>query len=123
MNIKLFKKGDIAVIAAVIIAALLLMFFSYSSADKPVAVISVDGVTVETVQLYSVKDRIEITPDTDYNIRIIAENGEIGFKHSDCEDKLCVASGKLGRGGEIAVCLPAKTVIKIIGADVDAVTY
>lgn len=123
MNIKLFKKGDAAAIAAIIIAALFLIFFRYSNTEKPVAVISVDGVTVETVQLYAVTDRIEITPDTDYNITIIAENGEIRFEHSDCEDKLCITSGKLSKGGEIAVCLPAKTVIKIIGADIDAVTY
>ena len=123
MNIKLLKKGDIAVIAGIIVAALLWAFHGYSNVEKPVAVISVDGVAVETVQLYTVTKRIEITPDTDYNITIAAENGEIWFEHSDCNDKLCINSGTLSKGGELAVCLPAKTVIKISGSDVDAVVY
>lgn len=123
MNIKLFRKGDVAVIAVIIAAALIFAFCNYSKAERPVAVITVDGETVETVDLSAVKERYEIIPDTDYNIVIAAENGEIWFEHSDCEDKLCIATGRLKKGGDTAVCLPAKTVITITGSDVDAVVY
>lgn len=123
MKIKLLKKGDIIVIAAVIAVAILLTFIGKSNSAMPVAEISVDGKTVETVNLYSVKEKIVITPNSEYNIKIIAENGKIWFEHSDCEDKLCMAAGKLSKSGDVAVCLPAKTVITVSGSDVDAVVY
>lgn len=123
MKIKLFKKGDIIVIAAIVAVAVMFSFIGKSSAPNPIAEISVDGKTVETVDLQSVKEKIIITPNDDYNIKIFAENGEIWFEHSDCEDKLCISAGKLGKSGDIAVCLPAKTVITVSGSDVDAVVY
>ena len=58
-----------------------------------------------------------------YNIKIIAENGGIRFEHSDCKDKLCITSGELEKTGDVAVCLPAKTVITVTGSDFDAVVY
>lgn len=123
MNIKLFKKGDLAVIVVVAIAALIFALFSKSQSDNPVAVISVDGTEVETVELYSLKEKKEINLGGKYNIKIVAENGGIYFEHSDCPDKLCINAGVLKESGDLAVCLPAKTVITVEGADVDAVVY
>lgn len=123
MNTKLIRKGDLAVIAAVAVFALIFAFFAKSQSDKPVAVISVDGVEVETVELYSLKERKEIDIGGEYNIKIVAENGTVYFEHSDCPDKLCINAGKLKESGDLAVCLPAKTVITVSGADVDAVVY
>ena len=123
MNVKLFKKADLIVIAVITLIAGLFLFFAGRNASKPVAEISVDGKIIQTLDLYSVKERTEIKPSGDYNILIVAENGKIRFEHSDCEDKLCVASGNLEKSGDIAVCLPAKTVITVKGSDLDAVVY
>lgn len=123
MKIKLFKKADIIVIAVIIAVSAALWLISGHDTTKPIAEISVDGVTVQTVGLSSVADRIEITPNDEYNILIVAENGTIRFEHSDCEDKLCISSGELKKSGDIAVCLPAKTVITVTGSDLDAVVY
>lgn len=123
MNIKLIKKGDLAVIIAVAVVALIFAFFVKPQSDKPIATISVDGVTVETVELYSLNEKREINLGGEYNIKIVAENGGIYFDHSDCPDKLCINAGVLEESGDLAVCLPAKTVITVEGADVDAVVY
>jgi hypothetical protein len=123
MEIKLFRKGDIAVIAAIIIAALFFAYMSISNSENLQAVITVDGEVFETVDLFSVKEKITITPDTHPKIVIVAENGEIRFESAECEDKLCVNTGSLKKGGDTAVCLPAKTVITVEGSDVDAVVY
>ncbi|MEE1012424.1 MAG: NusG domain II-containing protein [Acutalibacteraceae bacterium] len=123
MNVKLFKKADLIVIAVITVIAGLFLFFAGRNTSKPVAEISVDGKIIQTLDLYSVKERTEIKPSGDYNILIVAENGKIRFEHSDCEDKLCVASGNLEKSGDIAVCLPAKTVITVKGSDLDAVVY
>lgn len=123
MEIKLFRKGDIAVIAAIVAAALIFAYTSISGGDNLQAVITVDGKVVETVDLSSAKERIVITPDTQPKVVIVAENGEICFESAECEDKLCVNTGSLKKGGDTAVCLPAKTVITVEGSDVDAVVY
>lgn len=121
MEIKLFRKGDIAVIAVIIVAALAFAFFGFSKSENPQAVITVDGEVIETIDLSSVKERIVITPDTEPEVVIVAENGEIRFESAECEDRLCVNSGSLKKGGDTAVCLPAKTVITVSGSDVDAI--
>ena len=123
MNVKLFRKGDIAVIAIIIIAAIAFAYFSFSDSENLQAVITVDGEVVETLDLSSVKERIVITPETEPKVVIVAENGEIRFDSAECEDRLCVNSGSLKKGGDTAVCLPAKTVITVMGYDVDAVVY
>lgn len=123
MEIKLFRKGDIAVIAAIIVAALVFAYMSISGSENLQAVITVDGKVVKTVDLSSVKERIVITPDTQPKVVIVAENEEIRFESAECEDKLCVNTGSLKKGGDTAVCLPAKTVITVTGSDVDAVVY
>lgn len=123
MNIKLFRKGDIAVIGIIALAALIFFLWSGSKSDSPQAVITVDGEAVETVDLISVKEKTVFTPETSPGVVIVAENGEIWFESAGCEDKLCIASGRLSRHGDTAVCLPAKTAIIVAGSDVDAVVY
>lgn len=123
MNLKLFRKGDFAVIAAIIFAAAVFMLWSSSKSEAPQAVITVDGEVVETLDLDSVKEKRIIIPDTFPKVTIIAENGEVWFERAECEDRLCIASGRLSKHGDTAVCLPAKTAIAVTGSDVDAVVY
>ncbi len=123
MKIKLFRKGDIAVVAVIIIIAAMFMLWSNSKNEAPQAVITVNGETVETLDLKSVKEKRIIIPATSPKVTIIAENGEIWFEDAECEDKLCMASGRLSGHGDTAVCLPAKTAITVTGSDVDAVVY
>ena len=123
MEIKLFRKGDIIVIVLIAAAALIFAFSGFSKSENPQAVITVDGEIIETIDLSSVREKIVITPETDPKVVIVAENGKIFFESAECEDKLCVNSGSLEKGGDTAVCLPAKTVITVTGSDVDAVVY
>ncbi len=123
MNLKFFRKGDIAVIAAIILAAAAFMLWSSTKTEAPQAVITVNGEVFETIDLHSVNEKKIIQPKTVPSVIIIAENGEIWFDKADCEDKLCTASGKLSKHGDTAVCLPAKTAITVTGSDVDAVVY
>ncbi len=122
MNLKLFKKGDIAVIAVILVIAGIFSLWQFFSAEKLTAVVTVDGKTIETVDLSKKESRI-IIPDTDPAVEITAEDGKIFFSHAECADKLCVSCGELYRKGDTAVCLPSKTVITVTGSDVDAVTY
>lgn len=124
MNIKLFRKGDLAVIAAV--AAVAVLLFAWRAAgdtENLTAVITVNGETVQTVDLANISERTEYRLDTTPEVLIVAENSAIYFEEAGCEDKLCIACGKLNQKGDTAVCLPARTVITVGQAQVDAVTY
>ena len=123
MNLKFIKKGDIIIVAVILLAAAVFTFRSSSKTESVQAVITVDGETVKTVDLANIKEKITFIPATDPRVVITAENGEIRFESADCEDKLCVACGTLSKHGDTAVCLPSKTVITITGSDVDAVVY
>lgn len=122
MNIKLIKKGDILIVAAVAFIAVLFMLWQSFNENNLTAVITVDGEIVQTVNL-SAKEEAVIIPDTEPKVKIVAENGKIFFESAECEDKLCVSCGKLEKKGDTAVCLPSKTVITVAGSEVDAVTY
>lgn len=123
MKTKLIRKGDIAIIFAVFLVAAVLWFFQTRQADKLEAVITVNGETVETLDLSSVKKKTTFELDTEPKVVIAAENGAIYFESADCDDKLCVSCGKLSRKGDTAVCLPAKTVLTVSGSDIDVLTY
>lgn len=123
MKTKLFKKGDIAVILVILVAAALFWFFRTQQTDRLEAVITVGGETVETIDLSAVKEKRIIELDTDPKVVIAAENGTIYFESAECDDKLCINCGKLSRKGDTAVCLPAKTVVTVSGSDVGVMTY
>lgn len=123
MKTKLFKKGDIAVILIILVAAALFWFFRTQQTDRLEAVITVDGETVETIDLSAVREKRIIELDTDPKVVIAAENGAIYFESAECDDKLCINCGKLSRKGDTAVCLPAKTVVTVSGSDVGVMTY
>ncbi len=123
MRNKLFRKTDLIIILTVALAALIFILWQRSGKTPLTADISVNGKTVESVDLSKVTDRVEIRPEGTVDVLIVAENGRIRFEFSDCPDKLCVKQGELYRKGDTAVCLPEKTVITVRGSELDAVTY
>lgn len=118
---KLVTKRDIAVLAVLVFSAIvLLLFFRFGLKDGRTALISVDGRDYMTVQLD--KDD-EITLEN--GVKIIVSDGKIGFAESDCPDLVCVHTGMLSKAGDVAACVPNKTVISVSGGEtsVDTLTY
>ena len=84
MNVKLFRKGDIAVIAVVAVVALLILLLRFTGdTENLTADITVDGVTVETVELSKVTERTEYRPETTPEVLIVAEDSAIYFSESN----------------------------------------
>ena len=48
---------------------------------------------------------------------IIKENEEAWFENSDCENRICVESGKISRPNQWAACLPNGIIIYIEGEE------
>ncbi len=110
----LLKKGDIVIIAAVLILSVLLIVPSFINDDGVTAVIYVNGEEYERVELGK-GIQLTIIPETQPNCVIKVKDNAIYFESADCPDKLCVSSGKLTRVGETAACLPGGVVVTLVG--------
>jgi len=119
INRKFVVKTDIGLFFGLLALAALLYFLRPVEAGVPAAEISVSGRVVRTVDL-SVDG--EFTLD---DIRFKVSGGKIAFIESNCQDKVCVNTGFIGRPGQMAACMPNRVAIRIISLsmpnDVDAV--
>ncbi len=123
MKGKIIRKTDFLIVGVAVIAALCLLYFQRAGDGHRIARVTVNSELVEEIDLDTQIEKTVIRPETDYDVVIIAENGEIYFESSSCRDKICVKTGRLSKKGDTAVCLPAKTVVSISGGEVDALTY
>lgn len=121
MKRKLVFRRDLILFAAIgVLIILSVLIPKIKSTGEKYALVTVDGEAVYREKL-SVDNEITL----DNGIRIKIENGEAYFLESNCKDKTCIKSGKLKNTGDVAACLPNKTVLTVKGekSAFDAVTY
>lgn len=128
---RLFYKKDIfGIVLVVFVTAVLLMvkFIPTSSEGKKYAEVTVDGNSVLKIELTADMEPSEVPIENGFDTVLEVNDGEVWIKSSECEDQVCVHSGKISNKGASIVCLPAKTVVKIVGeqsdeAKIDGITY
>lgn len=106
------KPHDLLVLLAVLAAAALITLFRFSIPEQGGKRVYID---TEGKREYFAIDRdkkFEISSEG-VTLTVVIKDGSCFVKDSDCADKLCVKRGKISDPGEIAVCLPAKTVVGI----------
>lgn len=116
------KAGDLVIIAAVLLLAAVIA-----------AVLAVPQrggrLYAEVWQQETLVERVELTAGTDrvidlegHNV-IVLEGRTAWIARADCKDQVCVRTGTLTRAGQVAVCLPNRVVLKLVGDDsgIDAV--
>lgn len=126
------KKGDKFVLCLVVIVFLFsvgsIVFYFISEKDqKVIAEVYKEGKVIYKIDLASVDETKEFKVKVgkeEFN-SILIEKGRIRFNDATCHDKVCVRSGWLSKKGEMAVCLPNKIYIRIVGekVEVDEVTF
>jgi len=123
MKRKWINKGEVVIIIALLFTAVLCLFF-INRQDGAAAEIIADGKLVRVLDLdkngfFSIDER----PGVMFEIM----DGAVCFAESNCPDKICVRTGFINKAGQTAVCLPNRTVIKVINGDdddlIDAVTW
>lgn len=128
MNIKSeigrnITKGDIILIASLIIIAVMMFVFSFSGSENLIAEIYVDGEKTHSIALSEVTE--SYTVNENY-CQLLVEKDGVSFVFSDCSDKLCIKRGKLKNQGDTMACVPEKVVV-ILKADgkekIDGVAY
>ena len=126
----MLKKGDkiLVISVAVLIAvsfAVLKLYNSSKSGNQRIAVIKHDGKVITKINLDDIKNSKTLKIEGEYYNIVLAEDGRIRFTEANCPDQICVKTGWLTNSGDIAVCLPNKSIIQIEGEnkDVDSVAF
>ncbi|HEY5585860.1 MAG TPA: NusG domain II-containing protein [Ruminiclostridium sp.] len=125
----MLKKGDVILLVVVVfcvMAGLALRndssfnsltswnnLSSKSNKDEIIAIVKKDDVIIKTIDLSKIEEREIIKISGQYSVTIVAEYNRICFLDSTCHDKICVKAGWLSKSGDLAVCLPNRTIIKI----------
>lgn len=113
-----FKKGDLVLIAAVVLVSAIL-WFAYGGLHREqgeIAEVYYYSQLVKSVQLTEGKEEqfsLEQNPQVIFQQ---TADRSIAFAASDCPDQVCVHAGKLNTVGQSAACLPNGFVIKIVPA-------
>lgn len=116
------KWGDFVIIAAVLLlAAALTAWFALGTSDGQLyAEVWQDDVLVERVKL---TDETDCEIDLDGHNVIVLAGKTARMESADCHDQVCVRIGTLTRAGQVAVCLPNRVILKIVGetSEIDAI--
>lgn len=111
------KKADILIlIAAVVMAVGIIMYFAQTEADGKTAIILRDGKEIMRIDLSAVGEK-EYTVEGDYINHILVKDGSISVIESTCPGGVCVSSGSISKAGKSIVCLPNRMEIRITGSD------
>ena len=109
---------DIGFIALFLLLISTIFFLTKSNGENGAyAVIKKDNEVIYKVSLES--DSENFTVNGIENMTFTVKDNKIAVIYSDCPDKVCVNTGFLSNTGEIAVCLPNKVTVEIIGNSSD----
>lgn len=116
------KWGDCIIIGVVLLlaAALTALMAQNTAGGRLYAEVWQNDVLVERVALTDETDR---TIDLDGHNVIMLEGKTARVESADCRDQVCVRTGTLTRAGQVAVCLPNRVVLKLVGetGEIDAI--
>lgn len=126
----MLKKGDIILLIFILIVSALgyagySIYKSGSNDYAKIAVIMHEGKAVKKVDIDAVTEPIVLDIEGEYKNTILIEKGRVRVLDSNCPDRVCVNTGWLDQMGDLAVCIPNRSIVKIEGEaeKVDGVTY
>ena len=116
------KWGDFVIIGVVLAlsAAIAAVLALGTSGDRLYAEVWQDNELVERVELTDSTDR---TIDLGRHNVIVLSGRTAAMQSADCRDQVCVRTGTLTHAGQVAVCLPNRVVLKLVGEtdEIDAI--
>lgn len=122
---KLFTRRDLCLILA--LSLLVAAFFLFRpKSDTGTLRIEQDGILLQEIPLSTVTEPQIYPINTTPPAEITVTREGACFSSAQCPDQTCVHTGKISRPGELACCLPARLVIRIVAnktsPDLDAIT-
>lgn len=118
----MISKGDKILVIVVLVCTVLFFGVKYlvdmnNQAEQKILNVSLDGKVIREINLSKVKEKSIIQIKGNLISKIEIDNGRVRFVNAICPDKICEKTGWLEKPGQIAVCLPNKVIIKIVGED------
>lgn len=115
---KRFRFVDGIIMVTVIIAAISVIVYNHRPVGGDlIAIVRVNSQEILTVDLANVDRPYRYCVEGEFNVIIEIGHNMIWVVSSECEDQVCVKTGKLTKAGQSAVCLPAKLSVEVIGSD------
>ncbi len=116
---KLINKKDIWLILAILSVSGGLLWYGKIHIPKQDlrAEVLVDDEIVMSIPLDHEHTGMVKVPGVDVELEIAEQ--AVRFAHSNCPDQICVHSGWLRRGGNVAACLPNQVVVRLISESDD----
>jgi heptaprenyl diphosphate synthase len=90
-------------------------FVALPSGEGSAVLVDVAGVTVEKLDLH--EDRQIEVRGTTGTLRIEVRGGAVRVAEAGCPNRVCVRTGWRRREGEVIVCVPNNTVIRVMGSE------
>lgn len=115
---KRFRFADAIIMVLIIIAAVSVIVYNHRPVNGDlIAIVRVNSEEILTVNLENVNQPYRYCVEGEINVIIEIGHNMICVVSSECEDQVCVKTGKLTKAGQSAVCLPAKLSVEIVGSD------
>lgn len=104
----MIKKRDIIILLLIVILSIIGILGFYFFASPAATVVITEGSTVtHRLSLYK-NQTVNLTHNT-----VIINGGEVWVEKADCENQICVNTGKISVSGQQIICLPNKVLIEV----------
>ena len=109
----------VIIIFVLIISVVFILKINVPKESKNVvAQIMYDGKIIKTIYLSNANNQI-LTLDNNPNVSFEVKDSKIRFINTKCHDKLCENIGFISKINSVAICMPNKVSLKIIGNNQD----
>lgn len=112
---------DFIIIAAVLaVAVWLLILPIFSSHGEEVTVSVRKGSETFTFKECPIDEPQSFEVENNgIRLTVVIDEGAVWVEAADCDDRVCVHSGKISRSGQSIICAPAGVVINVSGGESD----
>lgn len=115
-NIVIGWRKDFLFISAFLLLGGGLLAYTYlGRQDSAQVSVRVNGTCVKT---FSLEDTVTYTIEGEGGINVLhIDDGVAWLSEADCQDQICVNTGKIKYAGQSIICLPHKVVVEIKEAE------
>lgn len=110
------KPGDLLLMAAILLCAVLLFclpLLGASAAEAEIVILE----TGQTQRVMLQRDAIYPITSRGISMTVCVAGGEIFVAASDCRDGICRNTFPISRAGQTIVCAPAGVIVRVIGEE------
>lgn len=112
------KKRELLLVIGILVIAGGFYISNLVMNRKPAVMVevSVDGTVVEQLDL---KKDTEVTIESrgGGTNHLVIQDGQVFIDDASCPDKVCIHQGKIGKNGDMIVCLPNLMIAKVVSED------